>query len=129
MCLCPAMPAKMMSARGGAAAAGDVSVADSPLASFETLTQAAIIAVMGIAIVVSNILIIASFLNLKGKCMYETNIVLNERKLFIKIFYGVLYLQGNKGTIASFSNHRRPRTYFRKHEKNVTVVNCVYQLN
>ncbi|KAF9811659.1 hypothetical protein SFRURICE_011022 [Spodoptera frugiperda] len=45
------MPAKMMSARGGGAAGGDVSVADSPLASFETLTQAAIIAVMGIAIV------------------------------------------------------------------------------
>ncbi|CAH0703547.1 unnamed protein product [Spodoptera exigua] len=60
------MPAKMMSARGGGAAGGDVSVADSPLASFETLTQAAIIAVMGIAIVVSNILIIASFLNFKG---------------------------------------------------------------
>lgn len=56
------MPAKMMSARSGAAG-GD----DSPLASFETLTQAAIIAVIGIAIVVSNILIIASFLNFKGK--------------------------------------------------------------
>lgn len=56
-----------MSARGGGAAGGDVSVADSPLASFETLTQAAIIAVMGIAIVISNILIIASFLNFKGK--------------------------------------------------------------
>lgn len=60
------MPAKMMSARGGAAAAAEVSVADSPLASFETLTQAAVIAVMGIAIVVSNLLIIASFLNFKG---------------------------------------------------------------
>ncbi|KAJ8737638.1 hypothetical protein PYW08_000233 [Mythimna loreyi] len=63
------MPAKMMSARGGAAASGEVSVAEGPLASFETLTQAAIIAVMGIAIVVSNILIIASFLNLKGRCL------------------------------------------------------------
>lgn len=56
----------MMSARGGAASALDVSVTDSPLANFESLTQAAIIAVMGIAIVISNLLIIASFLNFKG---------------------------------------------------------------
>jgi hypothetical protein len=61
------MPAKMMSARGGAGAAGDVSVADSPLATIESLTQAAVIAVMGIAIVISNLLIIAAFLNFKGK--------------------------------------------------------------
>ncbi|KAJ8704327.1 hypothetical protein PYW08_013051 [Mythimna loreyi] len=65
------MPAKIMNARGGAAAAGDMSVAEGPLTSSETLMQAAIITVMGIAIVVSNILIIASFLNLKGKCKYE----------------------------------------------------------
>lgn len=61
------MPARMMSARGGAAPVGEVSVADSPLATFESLTQAAVIAVMGIAIVVSNLLIIAAFLNFKGK--------------------------------------------------------------
>ncbi|CAB3250151.1 unnamed protein product [Arctia plantaginis] len=44
----------------------DVSVTDSPLANFESLTQASVIAVMGAAIVISNILIIASFLNFKG---------------------------------------------------------------
>lgn len=75
------MPAKMMGARGGAASAGEVSVADSPLASFETLTQAAIIAVMGVAIVVSNILIIASFLNFKGKCKYSTYVALAKFNL------------------------------------------------
>lgn len=59
------MPTRMMGARG-AGAGSDVSVADSPLATIESLTQAAIIAVMGVAIVVSNLLIIASFLNFKG---------------------------------------------------------------
>ena len=56
------MPARVLSGRAGA----EVSVADSPLATFETLTQAAVIAVMGVAIVVSNLLIIAAFLNFKG---------------------------------------------------------------
>ncbi|XP_053624360.1 G-protein coupled receptor 52 isoform X1 [Plodia interpunctella] len=60
------MPSRMMSARAGAGGAGEVSVADSPLATFESLTQAAVIGVMGVAIVVSNLLIIAAFLNFKG---------------------------------------------------------------
>lgn len=60
------MPARMMSARAGAGAA-EVSVADGPLATLESLTQAAVIAVMGVAIVVSNLLIIAAFLNFKGE--------------------------------------------------------------
>lgn len=67
------MPARMLSARSGVGGAGEVSVADSPLATFESLTQAAVIAVMGVAIVVSNILIIASFLNFKGILQYTYN--------------------------------------------------------
>lgn len=59
------MPARLGGAGAGAASA-DVSVADSPLASLESLTQAAVIAVVGIAIVISNLLIIAAFLNFKG---------------------------------------------------------------
>ncbi|KPI99175.1 putative G-protein coupled receptor 52 [Papilio xuthus] len=59
------MPARLGGAGAGSAAA-DVSVADSPLASLESLTQAAVIAVVGIAIVISNLLIIAAFLNFKG---------------------------------------------------------------
>lgn len=66
------MPAKMMSARGAAAVAGEVSVADSPLASIEALTQAAVVAVIGVAIVVSNLLIISSFLNFKGTWLLNT---------------------------------------------------------
>lgn len=61
------MPARLIGGRGAVGSPGDVSVADSPLATFESLTQAAIIAVMGVAIVISNLLIIASFLNFKGK--------------------------------------------------------------
>lgn len=62
-----AMPARVLSGRAGGA---EVSVADSPLATFESLTQAAVIAVMGVAIVVSNLLIIAAFLNFKGIILY-----------------------------------------------------------
>ncbi|XP_026317195.1 G-protein coupled receptor 52 isoform X1 [Hyposmocoma kahamanoa] len=60
------MPASMIAGRGASGLSGEVAVADSPLATFETLTQAAVIAVMGVAIVVSNLLIIAAFLNFKG---------------------------------------------------------------
>ncbi|CAG9137334.1 hypothetical protein JYU34_000077 [Plutella xylostella] len=60
------MPAKMMGGRAAAGLGTDVSVADSPLATFESLTQAAVVAVIGVAIVVSNILIIAAFVNFKG---------------------------------------------------------------
>lgn len=61
------MPSRVLNARAGS----EVSVAaDSPLATFESLTQAAVIAVMGVAIVVSNLLIIAAFLNFKGKSNY-----------------------------------------------------------
>lgn len=56
-----------MDGRGAGVGTGDVSVADSPLATIESLTQAAVIAVMGVAIVVSNLLIIAAFLNFKGR--------------------------------------------------------------
>lgn len=63
---CAVMPARMTGARGAAGGA-DVSVADSPLLTFETLSQAAFIAVAGVAIVVSNILIIAAFVNFKGE--------------------------------------------------------------
>lgn len=68
------MPGRMLGARGGGSA--EVAVADSPLATFESLTQAAIIACMGVAIVVSNLLIIAAFLNFKGntKNISEENI-------------------------------------------------------
>lgn len=59
------MPARILGSRGG----GVVSVADSPLATFESLTQAAVIACVGVAIVVSNLLIVAAFLNFKGMCM------------------------------------------------------------
>lgn len=61
------MPARMISTRSGPLPGGDVSVADTPLASLESLTQAAVIAVMGVAIVISNILIIAAFVNFKGE--------------------------------------------------------------
>lgn len=61
------MPSRVLNARAGS----EVSVADSPLATFESLTQAAVIAVMGVAIVVSNLLIIAAFLNFKG-CVNQT---------------------------------------------------------
>lgn len=61
------MPARLLDGRGAAGTAGE--------ATFESLTQAAVIAVMGVAIVVSNLLIIAAFLNFKGK-WYLLNIFL-----------------------------------------------------
>lgn len=61
------MPARMIGGRGAVGVAAEVAVADSPLATVESLTQATIIAVMGVAIVVSNLLIIAAFLNFKGR--------------------------------------------------------------
>lgn len=53
------MPARMVDVRGVAGSAGEPTL--------ESLMQAAVIAVMGVAIVVSNLLIIAAFLNFKGK--------------------------------------------------------------
>ncbi|XP_039762576.1 G-protein coupled receptor 52 isoform X2 [Pararge aegeria] len=58
------MPARILTARDGGGS--ETIVADSPFANFESLTQAAIIGVMGIAIVASNLLIIAAYLNFKG---------------------------------------------------------------
>ncbi|XP_052746359.1 G-protein coupled receptor 52-like isoform X2 [Bicyclus anynana] len=55
------MPARILSARE---TVGEVS--ESPFANYESLTQAAIIGAIGIAIVASNLLIIAAYLNFKG---------------------------------------------------------------
>lgn len=43
------------------------SMADHPFATFESLTQAGIITVIGVAIIISNILIIAAFINFRGE--------------------------------------------------------------
>ncbi|XP_052746648.1 G-protein coupled receptor 52-like isoform X2 [Bicyclus anynana] len=55
------MPARLLSARGpggGETSAGDI--------TFESVGKAAIIAIIGFAIIISNLLIIAAFLNFKG---------------------------------------------------------------
>ncbi|XP_013181485.1 PREDICTED: probable G-protein coupled receptor 52 isoform X3 [Papilio xuthus] len=78
------MPARLGGAGAGSAAA-DVSVADSPLASLESLTQAAVIAVVGIAIVISNLLIIAAFLNFKVVCAGLAHEVINYYLLSLAV--------------------------------------------
>lgn len=90
------MAGKLASARGTGGGA-DVSVADSPLATFESLTQAAVIAVMGIAIVISNLLIIAAFLNFKGNNFTAINYIklpfvlsrLPSLRKYLAFLYGV----------------------------------------
>lgn len=65
----------------------DVSVEGSPVVTFESLTQAAVIAVMGVAIVVSNLLIIAAFLNFKG---IEGN---NDLNNFINVSFNIYIIR------------------------------------
>ncbi|XP_050684284.1 G-protein coupled receptor 52-like isoform X2 [Leptidea sinapis] len=59
------MPARLLSGRAFAAVA-EVSMTDQYFITLESLTQATIIAVVGVAIIISNLLIIAAFLNFKG---------------------------------------------------------------